>query len=189
MLHFFSVLKAEMEAWCQGRNWIARLPFLVFFGYTFVRHLLDPFYNSVLGPLNLGIHELGHLIFMYCGMFLNVLGGTFTQCVAPIFGMVNFFRQKDWFSLILCFGWLSTNFFYIALYVGDARAMELPLVSPFGTLVVHDWNYLLGAMHLLNYDRTLSLLFRMLAGISMLICLIAGSWVLYKMAVSPRNME
>jgi len=177
-----SSIYQDIIDWCRGKNWLLRLPFLIWFTVVLIRHLSDPTYYSILKPLNLGIHELGHLVFSPFGIFLSVLGGTLFQLLIPILSVFNFFRQRDYFSITLCFGWLSTNLFGIARYVGDARSMSLPLVSPFGGATVkHDWNYLLSKMHLLEFDSIIAFLLRGVAVFSMAICLSTGSWILWQM--------
>lgn len=176
-------LRNEALDWCRGRNWFIRLLLLLWFLYVLIKSLTNPEYRSVLGALNLGIHELGHLIFSFFGNFLQILGGTLLECVAPILGMVNFYRQKDFFAISLCFGWLSTALFDVATYIADARTMALPLVTPFGSDsgVYHDWNYLLSKLGILQYDSFFAFILRLLAAISMFVCLIAGSWLLLHM--------
>jgi hypothetical protein len=185
-MDFWITLKDDAIEWCEGRNWLARLPLLLFFVYVLVRHLSDPMYTSIIGPLNLGIHEIGHFVFGFLGQFLAVAGGTILQLSVPIFAVFNFYRQRDFFAIALSFGWLSTNFFNVATYAADARRLELPLVSPFGggEGVVHDWEYLLSTMNLLNYDTFIAGIFKALAIISMLVCFAAGSWLLYRMILS-----
>jgi hypothetical protein len=170
--------------WCKGRIWWWRAPFLIWFGAVLFRHLQDPLYNCILGPLNLGIHEFGHLIFSPLGEPWVVLGGTVAQVAAPVYGLFNFINQRDYFSSVLCCGWLSTNFFNIATYVADARTMALPLVTPFGGVdetTGHDWNYLLGAAGLLEADQFIAGIFRLLGLLAMLVCLSAGTWMLLLM--------
>lgn len=178
----------EARQWCRGRNAWVRAPLLVFFLYILMRHLTDPDYMSLLYPLNLGIHELGHMLFAYFGQFISTLGGTFWECAAPWIGMWNFYRQKDFFAITFCFGWLSTALFSAARYVGDARSMAIPLVSPFGggpDGIGHDWNYLLGRLWLLAADQVLGGLLRSLAVVSMLIALGGGGWILTQMVRFP----
>jgi hypothetical protein len=173
----------EVLRWTQEKRWWGwRLPFLLFFTYILVRHLGSPDYQSIFKGLNLGIHELGHFVFGLLGEFMGVVGGTFLQCLVPIGSMAMFLRQRDFFAIAVCFGWLSTNLFDVATYAGDARTMELPLVSPGAWDVIHDWNYLLGRMGLLKADQTIAFLFRAGGVLTMLVCLAAGGWLLWKMA-------
>ena len=41
--------------------------------------------------------------------------------------------------------------FNISVYVKDARAQVLPLLG--GEGVIHDWNYILWSLHMLNWDQ------------------------------------
>ena len=171
----------HLARWCEGRNGFVRIPFLIGFLYIFLKLLRDPAYQSILGALNLGIHEFGHLLFSPLGEFMGVAGGTITQLAVPFYGMYNFYRQDDYFSIVLCGGWLSTNFYNVAIYAADARAMALPLVSPFGGDVYHDWNYLLAQTGLLNSDTMIGGIFRMLGFLSMTVTLALGSWMVWLM--------
>ena len=172
----------QAREWCQGRNGYVRIPLWIFFAVIFFRHLSSSEYASVLQPLNLGVHELGHLLFSWSGQFMSVLGGTLVEVAAPFAGVWNFYRQQDYFALTLCFGWLSTALFDVARYVGDARAMEIPLVSPFGVdTVVHDWNFMLGKMGILTWDKSLSTVVWGFAVIAMLFCLWSSGWILWRM--------
>ena len=69
----------------------------------------------------------------------------------------------------------------MARYAEDARAMALPLVRPGGGEIVHDWNYLLGRLGLLEWDRTVGFLFRLAGSLSMIAALAAGGWLLWRM--------
>ncbi len=175
-------LRDEASAWCAGRSWKVRLPLLLWLAYLLVRHWADARYQSIVHPLNLGIHELGHILFGWCGEFIGMAGGTILQCLAPVLSMAMFFRARDFFAIAFCFGWLSTNFFGVAEYAADARAMMLPLVRPGGGTIIHDWNYLLDTLGLLEQDRTIGFLFRVAASVSMFIALAGGGWLLWRMA-------
>ncbi|MBF0386829.1 MAG: hypothetical protein HQL20_03120 [Candidatus Omnitrophica bacterium] len=180
----------ELDAWCQGRNWLVRAPVLVFFGYVLFRHLADPDYLSVLQGLNLGVHELGHLLFVYFGRFLSVFGGTFWELAAPLLGMWNFYRQRDFFAILACFGWLSTALFDVGRYAADARALAIPLVAPFGggeDGVGHDWQFMLGQAGLLPYDQLIGGAFRVAGVVAMLVCLVGGAFLLWRMAGSAQD--
>jgi hypothetical protein len=187
---YLQVLRHEVLTWCGGKRWWHwRLPFLLFFAYILVRHLASPDYQSIFKGLNLGIHELGHMVFGLLGEFIGVAGGTLLQCLVPIGSVFMFLRQRDFFAIAVCFGWLSTNLFDVATYAGDARAMELPLVSPGVGDVIHDWNYLLGHPGLLQADQAIAFLFRVGAVLSMAICLVAGGWLLWRMYRRPVEVQ
>ena len=181
LAHMSSFFTKARE-WCAGRVPYARALLLVYFLYIGVRHIASTSYNSLFKMLNLGIHELGHFVFAFFGEFLQIAGGTILQCLVPIISMFMFYRQRDFFAIAIAFGWLSTNLFDAATYMADARDMMLPLVSPFGGEdIVHDWNYLLSALGLLEWDTRLAFLLRVAAVVSMLICLIFGGWLIGNM--------
>ena len=105
------------------------------------------------------------------------------QLALPMFGVFNFYRQNDFFSIALCFGWLASSLFDAATYIADARTMELPLVAPFGggDGIMHDWNYLLSHMGLLQLDTVIGFLTRCAATVAMCACLAGGAWLLWQM--------
>jgi hypothetical protein len=181
-------LKEEVADWCEGRSWIWRAPLLLYLAYIGVRHLADPQYSSLFGGINLGIHELGHVVLSFAGQWVMVLGGTLFQLAAPIVAAFLFLRQPDYFALPVCGAWFSTNLYSVATYMADARALELPLVTvgAEGGDVEHDWNYLLHSVGLLNYDTTLAVFVRLLALLLMWSSLTAGAWMCWRMA-RPRR--
>ena len=186
-----SIFLDQAALWAKGKLWQVRLPLFVWFAYLFFRYSTNPEYYSILSYLNLGIHEVGHLIFSPFGTFIGVFGGTLFQCFVPVFAIFNFYRQEDFFSIALSFGWLCISLFDVAKYVGDASSMNLPLVSPFGGEgnTIHDWNYLLSKMGILQYDTLLSWLVKIAAVFSMLACLGFGAWLLWRMILSHGSLE
>ena len=166
-----------------GKIWWYRAPLLLPLAWILYRHLGAEDYSSIFGGLNLAIHEAGHMLFTWSGSdFLTVAGGTFFQCLCPVFAGVMFYRQKDFFAITVALFWLGTNFAHIAPYAADARAQLLPLVSPFSGAPGHDWNYLLGTLGLLPRDQMVGGAFRATGMLTMGASLVAGVWVLRIMA-------
>ena len=174
----------DSRKWAKGRFPFFRLLLLIYLTYVGIHHIGNPVYSSWFGGLNLGIHELGHMVFSFFGKFIMVAGGSILQCLVPIISIFIFYRQRDFFAISISFGWLSTNLFYVATYIADSRSMSLPLVSPFGCEPLHDWNYILGKMGMLNYDTALASFIRLMAIVSMLICLVYGGWLVWLMLKS-----
>lgn len=183
-------LRQEATGWCQGRNWLVRVPLLAACIYIIVRHMCDQDYSSILAPLNLGIHELGHMVFAVLGQWPGVAGGTLLQLAVPVIGFFNFYAQRDFFAISLMFGWLSVNFFEVARYAGDARSMLLPLVSVGGQeTVIHDWNYMLGGLGVLPWDTSIAGVIRVCAVLLAVCGIITGSWLLWQMKRGTFAME
>jgi len=176
------------EAGCTGRNPWIRIPLLLWCAWMWKGHLADPLASDMIKGLNLGIHELGHILWSPFGQFLGIAGGSLTQCLAPVVGAAMFVRQRDPFALFFALAWLGTNLFDVATYCADARAMELPLVSPFGgDEIIHDWNFLLEHTGLLESDRRLAAAMRLGASVCFLVALAGMGWCLWKMWTSRKQ--
>jgi hypothetical protein len=177
----------QAKTWCVGKQWWWRVPLLLWFLFELKVNLQNPS-SSIFHLLNLPIHEIGHVIFNYTGvMFLAIAGGTILQLVAPMFGMWNFWKQQDFFAMALCLGWLSTNLFGVAVYMADARTMQLNLVSLSSGDTIHDWNYIFSHMGLLPYDHLISGFVWLLALLSMLTCYVVGGWLIWQMIKQPKT--
>jgi hypothetical protein len=179
----------EMMEWCRGRWWIPRLLFLFWFAYMLVRYIADPAYRAIFGALNLAIHEIGHILWSPFGEFMGFLGGSLTQCLAPLVSMLLFYRQRDFFAIAFCFGWLSTNLHEVSVYIDDARTQALPLVTPGGGEPMHDWFYLLNRLGLLQMDHAIAFMVRGLGVLSMLVFLVVGGyqcWLMFRLP-KPEN--
>jgi hypothetical protein len=152
--------------------------------YVAVQHLRDDDYQSLVGALNLGIHEGGHILFSLFGTFLSVAGGTITQLVAPIAAALMFRRQRDFFAIAVAGVWLATNLYGVATYMADARALDLPLVNVGGGEGDHDWNYMLATLGLLQWDTRLAGLLRFVTFFVMWSSLAAGAWICWRMSLA-----
>jgi len=156
-------LLEDIREWAEGRLWIPRAPLIPILVYIGLRHLGDPLYTSLIGGINLGIHELGHVLLGWAPKFLMILGGTLFQLAAPVAAAFVFLRQRDYYAIGFCGFWLATNLYSVAAYVADARAMMLPLVGVGAGEPEHDWHYLLSTLHLLRLDTTFGFLLRVAA--------------------------
>jgi len=179
----FRLLQQAGE-WCRGRNGWWRLSVLGWLGYLLIRHWGDPRYQSLIHPLNFGIHEMGHFLFMPLGQFIGIAGGTLLQLLAPLAAMVMFLKQRDYFAFAFAWGWLGTNLFDVATYAGDARALQLPLAAPWA-VTFHDWNFMLTRLGLLPHDQTVAAAFRLAATVSFAVALVAGGWLVWQMFTLP----
>jgi hypothetical protein len=179
-----------VEEWCATRSPWARAPLLAWMAYVGVRHLFDTDYSSLLGGLNLGIHEGGHLLFSWLSWdFLTVAGGTLLQLAAPVASGWMFSRQPDYFAAAFCGSWLATNLYSIATYMADARELDLPLVNVGGGEGDHDWNYMLASVGLLQWDTVLAALVRVVAFLVAWGSVAAGAWMLWRMRRTPASSE
>lgn len=166
--------------------WFLRAPVWLYLAYVGVQQFMAPVeYCSIFGGINLGIHEGGHLLFRIFGEFICVAGGTLAQLGAPLISMFIFLKQRDYFGIAFCFGWLSTNLVNVGVYMADAQDMILPLVTVGGggenQVVGHDWRYLFTKLGLLEHDKTIGMLTRGMGSCAMLVALAAGGWLMWEM--------
>lgn len=117
---------------------------------------LDVTVVRFLDRVDLVAHEAGHLLFSYFGEYLMVLGGTIGQLLVPAAFTFYFAMRRELFSGTVTLFWTGQNFFNISVYVRDAQAMALPLVTVGGGEdTIHDWNYILAKLGLLRWDQAI----------------------------------
>ena len=65
-----------------------------------------------------------------------------------------FLHQGQLVSFAVVLFWTVESITDVAIYMADARAQALPLIG--GHAAMHDWNYLLGQLHLLAWTQALA---------------------------------
>ena len=133
----------------------------------------EPGFVFGLDHANLLFHEAGHPLVGLFSTRLEPYGGTIGQLVFPTVLAVSFWRRGQPLGVAAGCIWFFANFFNIARYMADARALELPLVGGGD----HDWNTILNRWGLLPYDTRIAAVLRWIGwgGIA-LTCL----WVVYR---------
>lgn len=104
--------------------------------------------------VNLIFHEAGHTLFLFFGQFLHILGGSAFQVIVPAVCAGAFLLHSQRASFAVALFWTGESVTDVAIYMADARARALPLLG--GDGVMHDWNYLLSALGLLDWTRALA---------------------------------
>lgn len=135
------------------------------------RHAEPSFMHAV----NLPFHEFGHVLFRPFGQWLMFLGGSLFQVLLPLLlAGVFLFREGKPFGAALCFWWCGQSLMDVAPYIGDARALAMPLIGEWSEEMVdarefrHDWHNILGAIGLLHWDTRLASLAHGLGSLVML---------------------
>lgn len=142
----------------------------------------DPNLHSFLHSLNLIFHEAGHPIFGIVGWdCLMSLGGSLMQLLIPaVCTGTLLLKTRDAFGASIGLWWLGENFIDLAPYIADARALELELIGG-GTgaeIEGHDWEAILTALDLLEYDVMLGRLSHLLGLALMLSAMAWGAYIL-----------
>ena len=139
------------------------------------------FFNNIFSGIDLGIHELGHVITLWAPNIICAAAGSITQCVVPLIAGFSFLRKGVLFEACFCLWWSGENMICSAYYIGDAKAMNMHLVSPFGENPDHDWNVVLSKLGLLRWDTTIAFFVRAGGTILILAGLVLGVIVLWAM--------
>ena len=108
---------------------------LVFGWFAFVRGARVP----LLGLVDLGFHELGHMVAMWMPRAAYVMAGSSAQIAVPVGIAAYFFLQRDRFAGALCLAWAATSAQDVSVYIADAPYQRLELIGG-----EHDWAFLLG---------------------------------------------
>jgi hypothetical protein len=122
---------------------------------------------AFLHGVDLVFHEAGHVIFGFFGRFVAVAGGSLNQVLVPAVCVGAFLRTRQRASAAVALFWTGQSLCDVAVYAADGRAMALPLLAD-GLL--HDWNYILGTLGLLQRAEAIG---RLLFGAGALLMLAA----------------
>ena len=157
-------------------GWWWRLGIASVLGYIWLKYLHQSDYavQRTANPINafdLGIHELGHIVFIPFGVFMTILGGSLFQCLFPLLWLGVCAWKRWYFATCMVLIWFSYNLFDVATYAADARARLLPLAtfsSDYDS--AHDWYQILSRLNRLQDDTAIAHVLR----VGGTICGIAG---------------
>ncbi|MGZ8754243.1 MAG: hypothetical protein ACXW15_03565 [Acidimicrobiia bacterium] len=126
-----------MESWKMLWRYVAGVFGCAVIGYfPFVQQRRVP----LLGGVDLGFHELGHMLTYVFPDTITALMGSMFQVAIPL-GLAAYFglRRRDLLAAGLCLAWAGASAVDVSVYIADAPFQRLPLIG--GS---HDWAYLLG---------------------------------------------
>ena len=115
---------------------------------------------------NLVMHEAGHLLFMPFGQFVTIAGGSLFQVIVPAVFAAYFYYHGKYYSCALVLYLVGESLINVSVYAGDAFLMELPLLG--GDDSIHDWNWMLDRLGLLNRTREIAGAIRALGTLTIL---------------------
>jgi hypothetical protein len=122
---------------------------LLFGWIAFVRDTRVP----LLSLVDLGFHELGHLLTYPFPDVVTAMMGSVTQVAVPAgLGLYFLLLRRDQLGSGLCLAWAATSAKDVSVYVADARSQTLPLLGD----GIHDWGYVLGQFHALQSAGTIA---------------------------------
>ncbi len=158
---------------------------LLVWGFRLMTSSIDSNYvgESILHLINLPFHEAGHLFFSPFGRFLQVLGGTLGQWLAPLAVLCAFVVKGNPFGGTVGLWWLGESFLDIAPYMNDARAGQLMLLGGVTGSEVedyHDWEVLLTKLGWMRHDHLIAKATFMIGVVFMLLALAWGGYLLLR---------
>jgi hypothetical protein len=153
-------------------------------GFSFLRMPVASAYlnHSFMHLVNTPFHEAGHMVLMPLGWgFLTSLGGSLGQIAVPmIVALALLVKNRDPFGASIALWWVGQSFMDLSPYIADARKLQLMLIGG-GTgreIGGHDWQAILGALGLLEYDMTLARLSHAVGWLLMAAALAWGGYIL-----------
>lgn len=156
---------------------------LTIWTWRFARTPLGPaVMDSFLHLPDLVFHEAGHMIFAPFGQFMSVLGGSLLQVLVPVVAAIAFVRQSQPFSAAVAAWWAGQNLVDLGPYIADARALRLVLLGGRTGAEVegHDWEYILTALGMTHWDRTIGLAAHYCGVLVMVAAIAVAAWTLYR---------
>jgi len=188
-------------------TWVERFPFLepleegwqrvpiaalivacVFYGLFLLQALQGSGPLLMIDIVFIPIHEGGHLLFRFFGEFLAVAGGTLLQLGVPVMLATFFFFQRQVMGTAFCMFFFFEQFLPISIYMADARAQELPLLTVGDSdNVIHDWNYLFGKFGVLEHDTQIAHAVRVIGWLGMIATVAWMVWRSVQARQATRN--
>ncbi len=136
--------------------------------------------QSFMHNILLPIHEAGHILFIPCGEFMTILGGSLFQILFPlIIAGALLWTNRDAFGCAIGVWWAGVSLIDLAPYIYDARAPQLILLGGnTGEDGPHDWIYLLGQFGKVQRSQAYGAWVHHLGVGLMLLALAAAAWAL-----------
>ena len=135
---------------------------------------------SFLHVISLPFHEAGHILFSPFGDLMTSLGGSLSQVLVPIVCLVAFLTTSwnPFGAAVMCW-WTGENLLDVALYIDDARALQLVLLGGHTGAEVegHDWEHILQILGGLHHDHQIAKVVQALGAALMLGGLVWGAVV------------
>lgn len=114
---------------------------------------------SFLHTISIPFHEAGHILFAPFGELMTALGGSLMQVLVPLLcGTAFLTTSPDAFGAAVMGWWAGENLLDVALYINDARALQLVLLGGQTGAEVegHDWERILQLTGALPRDHQIA---------------------------------
>ena len=137
---------------------------------------------TILHAISLPFHEAGHIFFSPFGDLMTSLGGSLGQVLVPIICWVTFVTSSPspFGAAVMCW-WTGENLLDVAIYINDARALQLMLLGGHTGAEVegHDWEHILQLTGLSMHDHQIAWTTHAIGAMMMLAGLVWGTVLLF----------
>jgi len=162
----------------------------VFYGLFLLHALTNRSGFLLIDHVNLIVHEAGHLLFSWLGRTPGLWGGTLLELLVPLALAVYFALHRQTTSVAFAVFFFFENFLYIATYMADARAQNLPLITVGDPEAGgHDWFLIFSSLGLLQQDRAIAGVVRALGWLGMLTTLGWLAWRTFWFAEDKESLR
>jgi len=142
---------------------------------------------SFLHLISIPFHEAGHILFLPFGDLMTSLGGSLAQVLVPIVCGIAFLTTSPnpFAAAVMCW-WAGQNLVDVALYIDDARTLQLVLIGGHTGAEVegHDWEHILELTGMLHRDHQIASAVQFLGGALMIGGLV---WAIVVLVRQPKH--
>jgi len=150
--------------------------------------LVWPMRQDVIGAsfmhlISIPFHEAGHIIFSPFGDLITSFGGSLAQVLVPIICGIAFLTSSpNPFAAAVMTWWTGQNLSDVAMYIGDARALNLILIGGHTGAEVegHDWEHILQILGWIYHDRQIAWVVHVAGAVLMIGGIVWGSVLAFR---------
>jgi hypothetical protein len=130
-----------------------------------------------LSNVDLGIHELGHMLTQWAPELLLQLAGSILQVAVPLCLGAYFWWRHDRLAVVLMAAWAAESLNNVSVYIYDATRMALPLLGDVdGSGAGHDWRNILTRLGLMDHTDAIAYTVRGLSGLLFAVAVGLAVW-------------
>jgi len=189
----FDITADNINRYAKGKQWYWYVPLWLLGLYIFINLLRFspdkplPFIINIVQSFDFFLHEMAHIVTAFLPAIMTAAAGSFSLLLLGAILVLGAFKSKTYVTSLICCLWLMLACQSVGTYMADARAQKLDLFSLGAALsgsdkATHDWNFVFGKLHLLNYDTFIGGSVRLLGVLVGLFGLCFSAWLIYRMA-------
>lgn len=189
------LLRAAIDGYIKDKTWYWYIPFWLLGFYMFIELLefklgsSSAFIIAIPQSFNFFLHEMSHLVFGFLPPIFTAAAGSFSEIFLGLALIITAVVTRGYFASLFCVLWFMLATQSTADYIGDARAQNLSLVSFGGGDPIHDWNFILNKLGLLQQDTFIAGIvsgFGIICGIG---ALGFSGWLIIRMFLAQRTQS